>query len=65
MTTLYQPTTMYRPTQMQVISPVPTIPLTPRLVVQVYEDPNFGGRMATVIDNVPFTGDIGLSLIHI
>jgi len=53
----YQPTTTYRPTQM--VTPFPTVPRMPRLVVDVYEHPDFGGIRTTIIDNVPFTGDLG------
>lgn len=55
----YQPTTTYRSTQTQMVPPLATIPRMPRLVVEIYEHTNFEGVKATVIDNVPFTGDIG------
>jgi regulation of enolase protein 1 (concanavalin A-like superfamily) len=59
MTTPYRPTTTYRPVQPQVSSSTPLAPLRPRLVVEVYRDPYFQGPRGIVIDNVPFTRDIG------
>jgi regulation of enolase protein 1 (concanavalin A-like superfamily) len=59
MTTPYQPTTTYRPTQPRVSSSTPLAPLRPRLVVEIFRDPYFRGPRGVVIDNVPFTADIG------
>lgn len=56
MTTTNQPTTIVPP---QSLTSVPLAPSRPRLVVEVYQDPRFQGPRGIVIDNVPFTGDIG------
>ena len=51
--------TTYRPTQFQVASTTSLAPLRPRLVIEIYRDPYFRGPRGLVINNVPFTGDIG------
>jgi regulation of enolase protein 1 (concanavalin A-like superfamily) len=59
MTTTYQPTATYRPEEDRLTSS-PALGLrNPRLVVEVYRDPNFEGPSGIVIENVPFTGNIG------
>jgi hypothetical protein len=57
-TGVYQPTTTYRTTQFQ-SSYMATTPRMPRLVVELYADPDFQGVKTTLIDNVPFLGDYG------
>lgn len=58
MTTPYQSTTTSQTVRTQVSS-TPLAPLRPRLVVEIYQDPYFQGPRGIVIDNIPFTGDIG------
>lgn len=66
MTTPYQPTGIYQPstattyrTTQAPSSYLATTPRMPRLVVELYLDPDFQGPKATIIDNVPFLGDFG------
>ena len=64
MTTPYQPTGVYQPSTTYGTTQAPTnylatTPRMPRLVVELYADPDFGGAKATIIDNVPFLGDFG------
>lgn len=57
MTTSNQSTT-YRPGQTSTTS-IPLAQPKPRLVVEIFRDPYYQGTRGIVIDNVPFTGDIG------
>ncbi len=59
MTIPYRPTATYAPTQTKYTSSTPLAPMRPRLVGEVYRDPNFQGPSGIVINNVPFTADIG------
>jgi hypothetical protein len=49
---VYQPTTTYRSTQYQTGVTFSTTPRSPRLVVELYVDPDFQGAKATIIDNI-------------
>lgn len=57
MTTSNQSTT-YRPGQTSTTS-VPLAQPKPRLVLEIFRDPYYQGTRGIIIDNVPFTGDIG------
>jgi hypothetical protein len=54
----YQPTTTYRTTQPGTTSFTMT-PRLPRLVVELYLDPDFQGPKVTVIDNIPNLAEWG------
>ena len=61
MTTPYRPTNrIFRPTDLQVSSVTPIAPPRPRLVVELFERRNFGGRRAIVLEDIPNTRSIGL-----
>jgi len=55
---VYQPTTTYQMTQPGSTS-FSTTPRLPRLVVELYVDPDFQGPKATIIDNIPNLSDFG------
>lgn len=65
MTTPNQPRTMYYtpmgavPTQNQSVTTYLNQTFIPKLIVEVFHDPFFGGHKGTIIDNVPDTGMIG------